>query len=1281
MRTGAIFARGSCRALKWVAACMMAMALGAGQAHAQTIDAGEATFTPRTNTVMITPGGLWGTENDDAKEAVMADFTVNVRPATGDPVAQTITSISVGTWSSPSSTITLTLSAELPSGADVELTYAPPTTDPTGDADDERLRSATTITEFLGAVTDQDVHELDVPPVAPSVDDLSLAKGKDMTPTYLPAGSGGNGDLSYDLFIGANEWDNANTDGTAKVLGLTWDEDARLLYGNPTTAAETTLIYRTTDEGLTAGRTTGTGQSIDTSFKITVRDGPAPPPGGTTTLTGATLTIDANNQREGTVQDVRVTLSAEVPANTVTWTSVRATIMAKSLEDAAALLALAATGEDAVTPADDGDFTVTDPDTSNADPTMSTVRFVFDPNRTNDSRRQTITRMFQLQTLNTDRDAEDEGLRLSHDGTVNAVSLTSATQTHTAARPTANVTLKATQKDIKIEDAQTQTYTLTGTGGTEGGTATLRLKAVPLHVQGGTTMSLSVSADPAPANGSYTITSPVTVGKQSDDSVDNDVAVVLTAPANDGNRVGDTVTVTMASGTSSNPMRWGAPEFTTADLHTLPTVKAVEIDANGSVLSSPSDMIIEGGAALRYKLTITKALTEDIKVALEAGGDADAEDLGDYTLLQSIAIDEGETESDPFTLTAVQNDDVGPETLVLTAEVSGEAMYGTMPGAPHDVVTLTIDDTTMKLVEPNPKSERDQAVADAMADGAGDDGLNPDPEESFAIPGTALFTTATGYTAAYSATSSDSGVATVGVEGGSVTVTAKKAGSTTITVSATASMGSSANTTASQTVADRAEVTIPVEVKDKTLVVMVDADPMEIMEGGMSTLTATANRKITAGDGEVMIGLEVVGDGTLDSDSIMIDAGMMSGSAMLTATEDDDYDDETVTVVASGSGIKDPIHVAIAVMDNDDAPEPTNVITAKSSDEIYPMLMEAGLAGDDAMFNPGMMAELDASKMFVVMDGYSATYAAESDAMNVASPSTMGSMVTVTAGEAGMAHVTITGTATMASGVMTGQPATNVATVMFPVNVVDMALTVTVSTDPMDMVEEGGMITVTAMANRMVLADEEVMVTLTITGAVEMNEMTIEIAAGMDSGMATVQVLDDTEVAPMADITIVATGSGIATAQTFTISVTENDSARTFTLSAPEDMMNLVEGGDGVELTVTADPAVSVDTEVMIMVDRSASTAGADDFTAEPVMISAGETSGTTMLMATEDDMPDSGHASPEMLVVFAMADNTQSNTVSFYIWDMSVPALPLIAQLLLAAFLAIGGYRRYLRR
>ena len=36
---------------------------------------------------------------------------------------------------------------------------------------------------------------------------------------------------------------------------------------------------------------------------------------------------------------------------------------------------------------------------------------------------------------------------------------------------------------------------------------------------------------------------------------------------------------------------------------------------------------------------------------------------------------------------------------------------------------------------------------------------------------------------------------------------------------------------------------------------------------------------------------------------------------------------------------------------------------------------------------------------------------------------------------------------------------------------------------------------------------------------------------------------------------------------------------------------------------------------------------------------------------------------------------------VKLYLWDAAVPALPIIAQLLLAGILGIGGYRRYLRR
>ena len=54
-----------------------------------------------------------------------------------------------------------------------------------------------------------------------------------------------------------------------------------------------------------------------------------------------------------------------------------------------------------------------------------------------------------------------------------------------------------------------------------------------------------------------------------------------------------------------------------------------------------------------------------------------------------------------------------------------------------------------------------------------------------------------------------------------------------------------------------------------------------------------------------------------------------------------------------------------------------------------------------------------------------------------------------------------------------------------------------------------------------------------------------------------------------------------------------------------------------------------------------------------------------------------------EMLTLFLVVDGMQmtDKSVSFYIWDAAVPALPVIGQLLLAALMAVGGYRRYRRR
>ena len=134
--------------------------------------------------------------------------------------------------------------------------------------------------------------------------------------------------------------------------------------------------------------------------------------------------------------------------------------------------------------------------------------------------------------------------------------------------------------------------------------------------------------------------------------------------------------------------------------------------------------------------------------------------------------------------------------------------------------------------------------------------------------------------------------------------------------------------------------------------------------------------------------------------------------------------------------------------------------------------------------------------------------------------------------------------------------------------------------------------------------------------------------------------------------------------------------ALTLTLMGPEDG-NVAEGMSA-EVTVMANRAVTEDMEVMLMRDRAMSSASDDDFTAESIMLMAGEDKATGMVMAVEDEMAED----MEELVLYAMAGDMEvMGTAKLYIWDAAVPALPIVAQFLLAALLGFGGYRRYLRR
>ena len=241
----------------------------------------------------------------------------------------------------------------------------------------------------------------------------------------------------------------------------------------------------------------------------------------------------------------------------------------------------------------------------------------------------------------------------------------------------------------------------------------------------------------------------------------------------------------------------------------------------------------------------------------------------------------------------------------------------------------------------------------------------------------------------------------------------------------------------------------------------------------------------------------------------------------------------------------------------------------------------------------------------------------------------------------------------------------------------DVETTYTLSASA-EMVMEGGEVTITATASQMVRANTEVMVMRDGSSSAGDDDYSlvpvlITIMTGDTSGIATLTATDDSDVE--GDETLTLNGMvGDMNAGSVMLTVTDNDMEITYTLSGPMDV-NIAEGMSA-ELTATASSAVPMDTEVMVMRDGT-STAGADDFTAAPIMIMTGDTMGTTMVMAVEDNMAEE----MEMLTLYGMVDDMSTNSVSFNLWDAAVPALPLIAQLLLAAFLAIGGYRRYLRR
>ena len=235
MRTGAIFARGSCRALKWMALFGAVFALGAGQAAAQaTME--SATYTGDT----VSPVTVTMNAEVTLVGVRATDFTLRVGSDAASTLLATGSSVVL---SADKTKLTVVLDTTLPSitAADAwNLHYTQPdqTTRP-GDG----IYSGGQPTVTAAQALTEEVTALRLPLRLP---DATATVGMAYE-LELPEGTGGTGTLTYDL-VGPVVND-PDASPAIDDRSLDFDADTRELSGTPVAAdvGDHVLTYSVTD--------------------------------------------------------------------------------------------------------------------------------------------------------------------------------------------------------------------------------------------------------------------------------------------------------------------------------------------------------------------------------------------------------------------------------------------------------------------------------------------------------------------------------------------------------------------------------------------------------------------------------------------------------------------------------------------------------------------------------------------------------------------------------------------------------------------------------------------------------------------------------------------------------------------------------------------------------------------------------------------------------------------------------------------------------------------------
>ena len=413
------------------------------------------------------------------------------------------------------------------------------------------------------------------------------------------------------------------------------------------------------------------------------------------------------------------------------------------------------------------------------------------------------TRTIRVQTLQ-DLDAEDEVFNWSF--VLNQGGLIDADDDPIAEASGSPTTLT-------IEDDETQSYDLTtdDDDAKEGQaeTVTVTVTANPAHDGG--SANLSVQLDAPRTVASITAPDTATVEVIDDENPSRDITITL--GGNDKNRVEDTITVSVYSGSAGNSTLVDSLSIDIEDKDALPAVAMMVVDKDGDALD-PQPTSVKEGETTMVAVTVLddkgKATdaAEDLEVALMPTGTADS---ADYILAGSSDIEMGDEMSAVIEIEVRSDEDVGMESLMFDAVVSGDSANGPGTRTSAAVLSLYIEDETTKKITPKASEADYAALMAAIAAGGGDDGVNPG--DTVTLMTSDLFDVMEpGYTASYGV-SVEGDSASASASGESVTINALMAGEAKITVTGTARMASS-SLMPTQTVSNVAELTFPVMVVD-----------------------------------------------------------------------------------------------------------------------------------------------------------------------------------------------------------------------------------------------------------------------------------------------------------------------------------------------------------------------------------------------------------------------------------------------------------------------------------